>query len=1328
MEKIKNKTAHSFRTINYCGENVTETKWRLIAKLKSLILATIVVGFVNTSLSQEIIKTTYGDKAEINVISKSKINKQIITSNDSDIFISKSLKLPFNNVTEFTTISFRIESNIIFGEHSISIRYSEDGHFWNEWKELHLDYAHNKDNVSNSFVTTELEYIDKKYKYYQFSFDSKVFSSESIILHLFTPKVSVLDNQFNNRLPQSDINTQLTCSCSQPSYTNRSNWGCPTGSSSSWTPVNTTVTHLIIHHSAGSNSSSNWAATVLSIWNQHTNTNGWGDIGYNWLIDPNGVVYEGRATSGSSDPIGAHMCSNNSNKMGVCLLGDLTSQQPTSAARQSLLKILAWKSCQKNIDPLGSGSTSSYSGFMNNISGHRDGCSPAYTECPGNSFYPTLSTIRSDVNTYINNNCSGGSVCTDNFESNNSSSTATDVFANPLNSSNSSNYTIQGNIGYAGDQDWFKIKIAACGTLTLNLSSLPQNYNLELYGANGLSQFINGSYNSSTQNEQIVYTSMSATSTYVFAKIYPNNSNDFTTASCFNLQFLWSPTTCVSSCTAPSNVNISNTTQTSVLVSWTAPVGTSSTYLRYRALSSGSFTQVDVTGLTSYTIPNLTCGTNYEEYLISNCNSGGTQSTSTQSFSTSSCNNCTYSLSSNSANFPYSGGNGSFTINATAGNGCNWAVNTGSTSGCSLTNITSISNGTGPFTITYSVDFNPTNNPLTCTLTVTGNNGYTQDYVVNIAPNTTCDPTFSQSSVNLPNTSGGGSFTINSGSGCYWSVSNSGCDFINFSPSSGYGTTVVNYTYTANTNTTSRTCRISLQNNRSINLIQAGTQPPCTVPINLQSNPSQTSATVSWTNGTGTNYYKIRYKKSSDLNFLESVLPTSNSTSYQINGLTCNTSYDWYIYDSCSNGVIFVIPSTLPASFTTTACPTCTTTPSAPNSLTTGYPSSNTIGLSWAGSIVGFNNFDIERATSVSGPFTHLDYVAPPTSNYNDPNIVAGTTYYYRVRACCDNNCSAYSNISSATACVWRNRATSITMSNDTICLGNSVTLSAIGGNLGTGDVWTWYLNGGFSIGSGSPITFTPTTSGTYCVKPDGGCVNQPNVSVTCKDFTVTNCVVTCNSISNGSTSNITSNSATINWNKDLTVATNNLIIEYKPLTSSTWLSNTLANNAITTMLNSLGCSVNYQYRVIASCTNGAKDTVAGTFTTLTCPTNICDTLPRINQIPSTCDLYTANVVGATYQWLRNGTNVGTNSRFYTVSGGNAIYNVTISNSTGTQICTSNDFTFGCNITGVQNNILIDNYSIFPNPTKNSVFIQSKSNSNLKLSCQLIMKQDTLKM
>lgn len=772
----------------------------------------------------------------------------------------------------------------------------------------------------------------------------------------------------------------------------------------------------------------------------------------------------------------------------------------------------------------------------------------------------------------------------------------------------------------------------------------------------------------------------------------------------------------VVTCSAPSNVNISNTTQTSVLVSWTAPIGTTSTYLRYRALSSGSFTQVDVTGLTSYTIPNLTCGTNYEEYLISNCNSGGTQSTSTQSFPTSACTpSCTYSLSSNSANFPYTGGNGSFTINATAGNGCNWSVNTGSTSGCSLTNITSISSGTGPFTITYTVDFNPTNNPLTCTLTVTGNNGYTQDYIVNIAPNTTCDPTFSQSSVNLPNTSGGGSFTINTGSGCYWSVSNSGCGFVNFSPSSGYGTTVVNYTYTANTNTTSRTCRISLQNNRSINLIQAGTQPPCTVPINLQSNPSQTSATVSWSNGTGTNYYKIRYKKVSDLNFLESALLPSNSTSYQMNGLTCNTAYDWYIYDSCSNGSILVIPSTLPASFTTTACATCTTTPSAPNSLTTGYPSSNTIGLSWAGSVVGFNNFDIERATSASGPFVHLAYVPLPNTNYNDNTGVAGTTYYYRVRACCNNNCSAFSNISSATACVWHNGATSVTVSDDTICLGSSVTLTKIGGNLGTGDVWTWYNITGV-IGTGNQFTTIPVSSGNICVIPAGGCVNQPSINPICKYITVENCIVPCNALSNSNSSNITSNSATINWTKDFTITTNNQIIEYKPITSSTWSSNTLSNNAFTTVLNSLACSINYQYRVIVTCTDGLKDTVSGTFMTSTCSTNICDTLPKINFIPNTCNLYTGNYTGVTYQWQKDGQNVGTNSRFLTASG-SSLYTVTISN--GTQSCTSSDFIFNCTITGVKENTITDNYSIFPNPTKNSIFIQSKSNNNLKISISL---------
>ena len=195
----------------------------------------------------------------------------------------------------------------------------------------------------------------------------------------------------------------------KPSVVSRTSWGCPSGENSPlWTPQYTTVTHLVVHHSATANTSANWAADVLSIWNYHTYTQGWGDIGYNYLIDPNGVIYEGRA--GGDNVIGAHFSCQNGGTFGVCMLGTYTSVSPTAAALSSLKQLLAWKADQRGIDPLGSTYHSGTHLTLSNICGHRD-ANPAYpayacssTDCPGDTLYALLPSIRSDVYNIIHAN------------------------------------------------------------------------------------------------------------------------------------------------------------------------------------------------------------------------------------------------------------------------------------------------------------------------------------------------------------------------------------------------------------------------------------------------------------------------------------------------------------------------------------------------------------------------------------------------------------------------------------------------------------------------------------------------------------------------------------------------------------------------------------------------------------------------------------------------------------------------------------------------------------------------------------------------------------
>jgi hypothetical protein len=155
----------------------------------------------------------------------------------------------------------------------------------------------------------------------------------------------------------------------------------------------------VVHHTAGANSVPDWDAEVRSIWHLHTNINGWGDIGYNYLIDPNGVVYEGRA--GGDGAIGAHFSCRNTNTVGIALLGTYSTATPTPAALESLESLLAELSVRNAIAPQAMILHVPTALLVPTIIGHRDGnpstltCSK--TVCPGDVLHALLPSIRSAV-------------------------------------------------------------------------------------------------------------------------------------------------------------------------------------------------------------------------------------------------------------------------------------------------------------------------------------------------------------------------------------------------------------------------------------------------------------------------------------------------------------------------------------------------------------------------------------------------------------------------------------------------------------------------------------------------------------------------------------------------------------------------------------------------------------------------------------------------------------------------------------------------------------------------------------------------------------------
>jgi hypothetical protein len=167
---------------------------------------------------------------------------------------------------------------------------------------------------------------------------------------------------------------------------------------------------LTVHHTDTANDDPDPAATVRAIYRYHAIDRGFGDIGYHFLVASDGRVFEGRWSGTDGDPAhdapgaggkvvtAAHVGGWNSGNVGVALLGTLTSQGPTAAARSSLESLLADLASRHGIDPKGA---SRYTNPVNgttwtgpNIPGHRDF---AATECPGGALYAQLPSVRSNV-------------------------------------------------------------------------------------------------------------------------------------------------------------------------------------------------------------------------------------------------------------------------------------------------------------------------------------------------------------------------------------------------------------------------------------------------------------------------------------------------------------------------------------------------------------------------------------------------------------------------------------------------------------------------------------------------------------------------------------------------------------------------------------------------------------------------------------------------------------------------------------------------------------------------------------------------------------------
>jgi hypothetical protein len=187
-----------------------------------------------------------------------------------------------------------------------------------------------------------------------------------------------------------DVSAAALPQLTKPPIVSRSGWGANENYrfdayGEVWPPEYRKVTHLIVHHTETPNDN-NGAAQVRSIYYYHAVERFWGDIGYNFLVDRQGVIYTGRI--GGPHVVGGHAYKYAYGTAGIAVIGSYSFVDATEAAQASLVALLAWLG--RNLNVTGR-ATLHEAANLPIIAGHRD---VSQSACPGDHLWADLPSIR----------------------------------------------------------------------------------------------------------------------------------------------------------------------------------------------------------------------------------------------------------------------------------------------------------------------------------------------------------------------------------------------------------------------------------------------------------------------------------------------------------------------------------------------------------------------------------------------------------------------------------------------------------------------------------------------------------------------------------------------------------------------------------------------------------------------------------------------------------------------------------------------------------------------------------------------------------------------
>ena len=373
--------------------------------MKRFFVSIIVIAISLASFAQVNYKTVKSHSENGTTLIRIQIDEPLNQNADGAYGFRMKAPIPF---TSFA-IGFDASDRTAPEGHFIVYYRTSQGEKWTNWQDDH-GYFRPEDIEPDIFYTDLL-----------FGFN---FNMHDSIEFLIFPPVNVeltkIELVFQDITSENEKATNKTThvnatrdgNCLEfPDYVPRSSWcGSYTACHNpTYSPTYITPTHTIIHHGASPYSYTDGAAVVRSYWNYHVNSNGWEDIGYNYLFDKFGNMFQGRYNPNlpTTDVKGAHAGYCNSKSIGLNFIGhsDTLATAPTAIQLEKSWDMLAWWYDNKELDPTSSADILNQAGAFTfsryRISGHRDvnqtSTGQLGTTCPGETLYAMLPNFRVQV-------------------------------------------------------------------------------------------------------------------------------------------------------------------------------------------------------------------------------------------------------------------------------------------------------------------------------------------------------------------------------------------------------------------------------------------------------------------------------------------------------------------------------------------------------------------------------------------------------------------------------------------------------------------------------------------------------------------------------------------------------------------------------------------------------------------------------------------------------------------------------------------------------------------------------------------------------------------